>query len=257
MIQPTTPDLLSSSLPVWPTDLPGPPHLKAAFPAALRRVLEVPEVLGVIWAGSAAGGEADRHSDLDFYTLVSGQERWRMSWVVDGVPVEVFCNSAGWHEQYAQRQDTSSLAMLLTGRVVLEHPKLLELIEQARAVWTTGRTLKVLTLAERHTLTDAVWEARSMIGQASYVLESMSALRALIHALYRVCGWWETKPMHWTADLEKRDPDAARHLCAALYPVSDKQRQAALEVFALHVLGSLEAPKSSTERQALGQTSEL
>ena len=66
-------------------------------------MLDIPEVLGVVWAGSAASGDADGHSDLDFYTLVSGQERWRMSWVVEGVPVEVFCNSAGWHEQYAQR----------------------------------------------------------------------------------------------------------------------------------------------------------
>lgn len=251
MIQPTTPDLRLTSLRIWPADLPGPAHLKAAFPTALRRVLEIPEVLGVVWAGSAAVGEADRHSDLDFYTLVSGQERWRMSWVVDSVPVEVFCNSVGWHEQYAQNQDTSSLAMLLTGRVVLEHPKLLGLIEQARVVWTTGRTPKPLTPAERHTLTDVVWEARSMVGQPGHLMESMSALRALIHALYRVRGWWETKPKHWMADLEKRDPGAARHMCAALHPVPDPQRQAALEVFALHVLGSLEALESSTERQAL------
>lgn len=235
----------------WPTELPGPPTLKAAFPVALQRVLDIPEVLGVVWAGSAARGEADAHSDLDFYTLVSGQERWRMSWVVEGVPVEVFCNSAGWHEQYAQRQDASSLAMLATGQVVLEHPKLLELIEGARAVWRAGRTPKPLTTAERHTLTDAVWEARSVVGQPSYVLESMTTLRSLVRVLYGVRGWWDTKPKYWLTDLARHDPAAARQVRAVLETLPDEQRQAALDVFAFHVLGSLDALESTTERQSI------
>ncbi|GGQ93628.1 hypothetical protein [Deinococcus ruber] len=251
MTQPPIPNSLSSETAVWPADLPGPPRLKAAFPAALRRVLDIPEVLGVVWAGSAAREEADEHSDLDFYTLVSGQERWRMSWVVGGVPVEVFCNAAGWHEQYAQRQDASSLAMLLFGRVVVSHPKLLELIEQARAVWEAGRTPEPLTPAERHRLTDEVWEARSMVGQPGYVLESMTALRKLIHALYAVRGWWDCKPKHWTADLERRDPEAARQMRAVLETASDDSQQSALEAFALHVLGSLDALESVTERHSL------
>lgn len=251
MVRSTTPRLPSPEHLVWPTELPGPPALKAAFPVALRRVLDIPELMGVVWVGSAARGEADAHSDLDFYTLVSGHERWRMSWVVEGVPVEVFCNSAGWHEQYAQRQDASSLAMLTTGQVVLEHPKLLELIEQARAVWKAGRTPKPLTTAERHTLTDAVWEARSVIGQPSYVLESMTTLRSLVHALYGARGWWDTKPKYWLADLARHDPAEARQVRAVLETLLDKQRQAALEVFAFHVLGSLDALESTTERQSI------
>ncbi|ULH16113.1 hypothetical protein MF271_05670 [Deinococcus sp. KNUC1210] len=248
---PSSEAAVSSAAAVWPADLPGPPRLKAAFPAALRRVLDIPEVLGVVWAGSAAMGEADEHADLDFYTLVSGQERWRLSWVVDGVPVEVFCNAAGWHEQYAERQDASSLAMLLAGRVVLSHPKLLELIEQARVVWEAGRTPEPLAPAERHKLTDEVWEARSMVGQPGYVLQSMASLKKLIPALYQVRGWWDCKPKHWTTDLERRDPEAARQVRAVLEAAADDQRQAALDVFALSVLGSLDALESVTQRQSL------
>ena len=147
-------------------------------------------------------------------------------------------------------QDASSLAMLIQGRVVLSHPKLLELREQARAVWDAGRTPKPLTPAERHTLTDAVWEARSVVGQPVHLLESMKTLRALTLALYRVRGWWDTKQRAWPADLERHDPDAAWQMRTVLEAAPD-ERQAALEAFARRMLGSLEALESTTERQSV------
>jgi hypothetical protein len=58
-----------------------PPHLEWAFPSALERIKQAEAVLGIVWAGSSARGQVDEHSDLDFYVLVAGNVRHRVSFM--------------------------------------------------------------------------------------------------------------------------------------------------------------------------------
>ncbi len=54
-----------------------PPRFAKAAETAIAKIREHPEVLGFILAGSVASGSANEFSDLDFYIVTSGKERWR------------------------------------------------------------------------------------------------------------------------------------------------------------------------------------
>lgn len=222
-------------------------RLEAALPAALARIAATPGVYGVLWCGSAARQEADAHSDLDFHALVTGNHRWRSSFVTGGVPVEVFHNPVRKIRAMFMKPDHAAIAMFAGGRVLLEHPELTELVEEARALYTAGPSPRPLTPAARHFLVDEVIEARAATGEPVHPLIVASAAGRLVRALYTTRGWWEVKPRHWLRDLAVREPDTARHLEAALNAPRAAQRQAALEALALRLLGDLEYRESATE----------
>jgi hypothetical protein len=222
-----------------------PLHLATGYLSALVRVKQAEGVLGIVWAGSAARGQADRYSDLDFFVLVSGTVRHRVSFMAGGAPVEAFYNPAGQIRRYISQGDASALFMLAEGRVMLEHPELEALILEARQTLAAGRTATPLTGDERHTAVDEVWEARSVVGQPIHVQVAMQSVKRIVSALYQQRGWWETKPKHWPSDLATREAEAAG-LLAALLDADTSTRQSALEALALHVLVSLDWGESST-----------
>lgn len=224
-------------------------RLEAALPAALARVTSTPGVYAVLWCGSAARGEADAHSDLDLHALVTGDQRWRSSFVVDGVPVEAFHNPARKVRAMFAVPDAASLAMFAGGRVLVPHPDLEALIAEARALYAAGPVPRPLTPAGRHLLVDEVVEARSTQAGPMHAFHVVGAAARLVRALYAARGWWEVKPRAWLSDLQGRDPQAARHLQAALNGDSSGVRQAALEAFALCVLENLTYGESATEPQ--------
>lgn len=226
-------------------------RLEAALPAALARVTSGPGVYAVLWCGSAARGEADAHSDLDFHALVTGAERWRSSLVVDSVPVEAFHNPPQKVRAMLAEPDHATVAMFAQGRVLVGHPDLTALVEEARAVYAAGPPPRPLTPAARHLLVDEVVEARAMGGEGIHAYQVALAAGRLVRALYAARGWWEVKPRFWLASLTERDPQAARQLEAALNGQNAGQRQAALEALALGVLGNLEYGESATVPEAV------
>ncbi|WP_407571346.1 nucleotidyltransferase domain-containing protein [Deinococcus altitudinis] len=219
--------------------------MATGYVSALERVKQADGVLGIVWAGSAARGQADLHSDLDFYVLVSGDRRWRTSFMAGAAPVEAFYNPARQIRKYIAQGDASSMFMLAEGRVVLEHPELEALILEARQTLAAGRPAKLLASDESHTAVDEVWETRSVVGQPIHVQVAMQAVKRIVGALYQQRGWWDTKPKHWPGDLALRDAQAAGLLLAVLEAGADTL-QAALEALALYVLGSLDWAESST-----------
>lgn len=222
-----------------------PLHLATGYISALERVKQAEGVLGIVWAGSAARGQADLYSDLDFFVLVSGDRRYRVSFMAGAAPVEAFYNPARQIRRYIAQGDASSMFMLAEGRVVLEHPELEALILEARHTLAAGRFAKPLTSDQRHTAVDEVWEARSVVGQPIHVQVAMQAVKRIVGALYQQRGWWDTKPKHWPSDLALRDTQVAGLLQVVLEADADT-RQAALEALALYVLGSLDWAESST-----------
>lgn len=215
-----------------------PVHRGRAFPAALEQVKRADGVLGILWAGSSARGQADEHSDLDFYVLVSGSRRWRVSFMAGGAPVEAFYNPARQLRREIEQKESSTLFMLAGGRVMMGHPDLDELISEARQTLESGRPATPLTEFQRHIGVDLVWEARSTQGQAIHSYTCMEAVKSLVRALYQQRGWW---------DVNGREPESAELL--AVLEADTDARQPALEAFALHVLGSLAWTESRTEAE--------
>ncbi|BDP41684.1 hypothetical protein DAETH_16530 [Deinococcus aetherius] len=226
-------------------------RLEAALPAALSRVTATPGVHAVLWCGSASQGEADAHSDLDFHALVTGDQRWRGSFVVDGVPVEVFHNPPRKIRAMFAQGEAATVAMFAEGRVLVPHPDLDALVAEARALYAAGPAPRPPTPAERHMLVDEVVEAQASVSEPIHAYLVANAAGRLVRALYAARGWWEVGPRHWLRDLAAREAGAARQLRVALNGARPEERQAALETLALGVLGSLEYGESATEPQAV------
>lgn len=203
-------------------------------------------VYAVLWCGSAARGEADAYSDLDFHALVTGDHRWRSSFVVNGVPVEVFHNPARKIWALLAEPEHATVAMFAEGRVLLDHPDLDALVAEARALSAAGPAPRPLTPAERHLLVDEVVEARSTVGEPVHTYLVSSAAGQLVRSHYTARGWWEVKPRQWLRDLVERDPATAQHLRVALTGPDPEARQMALEALARHVLGRVEYGESAT-----------
>ena len=226
-------------------------RLEAALPAALARVTSTPGVYAALWCGSASRGEADAHSDLDFHALVSGPERWRSSFVTNGVPVEVFHNPVRKVRAMLAEPDHATVVMFAQGQMLVPHSDLTALVEEARAVYAAGPLPRPLAPAARHLLVDEVVEARAMRGEPLHPYQAALAAGRLVRALYASRGWWEVKPRHWARDLAGRMPEAAGHLLAALNAPNAGERQAALETLALGVLDGLEYGESGTPPETL------
>ncbi|WP_235514075.1 hypothetical protein [Deinococcus sp. Leaf326] len=103
---------------------PAQVRLEAALPGALKRLRATPGVYAALWCGSAARGEGNEHSDLDFHAVVDGDRRWRSNFTVRGVHVEVFHNPARQIRALLAAGDAATVAMFAQGRPALPHPEL-------------------------------------------------------------------------------------------------------------------------------------
>ncbi|PTA66675.1 nucleotidyltransferase domain-containing protein [Deinococcus arcticus] len=230
-------------------------RLEAALPAVLRRIRATPGTCAALWCGSAARGEANRHSDLDLHVLVEGDHRWRANWVVDGVPVEVFHNPARKVRAMFAAGDAATIAMYAEGQVVWAHPELEALIREARALFAAGPAPRPLSAQARFTLIDAVVDARALAEQADplHALMAQLCVGKAVGALFQARGWWEVKPQRWLTELAQREPGAAQALQAVLTRTDAPGRQAALEALVTGVTGDLTYRESESERQSVGE----
>ena len=99
------------------------------------------EVLGATVSGSVLRGEGGPTSDLDVYVLIRGAERWRRTYVLEGVLIEEFRNPEAWIRRYLKAlDDVPGIHMLGHGVVVLDRsPVFASLCAQARAAYRPVR----------------------------------------------------------------------------------------------------------------------
>ncbi|BBN94057.1 hypothetical protein DEIGR_102462 [Deinococcus grandis] len=216
-------------------------RLEAALPAALERLRATPGAYAALWCGSAARGEGNAHSDLDFHVLVSGDERWRANYVVDGVPVEAFHNPVRKVRAMFAAGQGDTITMYAEGRPVWPHPDLDALIAEARALHAAGPDPRPLGQQARFRLVEEVMDARALAsaGDPLHVLVACSAAGLAVEALFGARGWWAVKPQRWLGTLAERDPQAAHDLRAVLTAPDTSARQVALEALTLRVTGDL------------------
>ncbi len=209
-----------------------PPRFAQAAKAAIAKICEYPEVLGFVLAGSVANGSADEFSDLDFYIVTNGKERWRGCWLLEETPVEYFFNPAEFLHKTIQN-DAAALHILADGVAIVEHPELEKLQNQAREILSKAPAIEPSTLEFiRFNTMECVLETRSAMTTEAYPYILPQALVFILKAIYQVSGWWEVKPKSVLQDLRKRNPELADLAKTVLESSSRQEQQAALEVLA-------------------------
>lgn len=229
-----------------------PRRFQNAAKLAVTKILEQPNVIGFVLAGSVAQGTSDEHSDLDFYVVTDGHQRWRSCWILDGIPVEVFFNPFGYLHQHLEN-DAAGLHVLATGIALLNHSELEKLQNDARAMLSQPPKIQKQSMLEfdRFNTMECVLETRSVVGKTSYGFLMPQALDFIIKALYRKNRWWEVKPKLLLADLEHRAPELARFVFLALNGESQDIQQNALETLALEILNPLQQIELSSDPQTV------
>jgi hypothetical protein len=203
-----------------------------AAEAATVKIREFPEVLGFILAGSVANGTADGFSDLDFYIVTNGRERWRGCWLLEETPVEYFFNPAEFLYRTIQN-DAAALHMLADGVTIVAHPELEKLQILAREILSKPPVVDPNELEFiRFNTMECVLETRSAIATEGYPYILPQALVFILKAIYQTLGWWEVKPKSILQDLQRRNPKLADLAKTVLEDSSRERQQMALETLA-------------------------
>jgi hypothetical protein len=228
-----------------------PARFARAADAALQKILGQPDVLGVLLAGSVAQGIADQHSDLDFYVVTSGKQRWRGCWILEQTPVEYFFNPAEFLHTTIQN-DVSALHILASGIVVVAHPELEKLQAIARAALSAPRPTTPEELEfDRFNTIECVLETRSAFGTSAYGYILPQAVVFILGAIYRKNGWYSVRAKSVLTDLGQRAPQLAELATRALGDSSPELKQAALESLAKAVLDPLELHDYQSAKQTV------
>ena len=229
-----------------------PRRFQNAAKFGVAKILEQPDVIGFVLAGSVAQGTSDEFSDLDFYVVTNGFERWRGCWMLEGVPVEFFFNPH-WFLAKQIENDAAALHMLATGIVMLSHPELEKLQFQAREILSRppkARTESELAFDRFNTM-EWVLETRSVIGTNNYAYFVPHALNFILKAIYRKNRWWEVKAKHLLQDFETRAPELTKLVFEVLNGSNQTTQQLALETLAREIIDPLEQIEYQSEKQML------
>lgn len=100
--------------------------------------------IGLVISDSIMRGNPDKNSDFDLYVIHEQPSRQRVQKIFEGVPCEIFVNTAAQTRQYfeselaADRPVTAN--MLATGQLYLghDHPQLLGAVYHLRHVQVAG-----------------------------------------------------------------------------------------------------------------------
>ena len=212
-----------------------PPRFAIAAKAAAIKICEFPEVLGFVLAGSVANGTADEFSDLDFYIVTNGKDRWRGCWLLEETPVEYFFNPAEFLHQTIQT-DAAALHMLAHGVTIAAHLELEKLQILAREILSKPPIVDPNNFEFiRFNAIECVLETRSAIATEAYAYILPQALVFILKAIYQTMGWWEVKPKSILQDLRIRNPEFADLAKIVLENSNREQKQMAFEGLALVV----------------------
>ncbi len=192
--------------------------LSAAFQRALDLSLEDlqarTDVIGVLFFGSAARGEAQVGSDLDLYAITRQDRRGNLGRTVGTVPVEVsFGSIAQWRAHLEQERPAVVHAFATGQRLVDQSAGALEaLCQEARTLWARGPSPipAAAVLRYRFHLTDVVLDLAAMPEQSgATALLASAGMRQACEALCAIDRAWLPSMRHLLATLDATHPALA------------------------------------------------
>jgi hypothetical protein len=119
-------------------DLPKP--FQHALDTIVGELSAAPEVVGILFFGSAARGAPQAHSDVDLYALTSEPNTGHLGRDIEGIPVEVSFASVSQMGAHVDEERPIVVHAFATGLMLLDRTKgeLTQLCRRAAALWTRG-----------------------------------------------------------------------------------------------------------------------
>lgn len=182
---------------------------EAAFEAVVSELRQDPEVVGILFTGSAQRGNPDATSDLDIYVVTHKPHYWRATRIVDGIEVELFFNNVA-SMRWRIEKEWKTAAGFATGEVILDRTgETAELVALAKGIWDAGPAAPTEDelLFLRYGLSDGLQDLEDveMDPVASRVAGSV-LVRSAMEVFCKINRYWGDKPKRLFAYVKQRDP---------------------------------------------------
>jgi len=190
--------------------------LSAPFQQALDSVLgrlgARADLVGILFFGSAARGDARAGSDLDLYAITAHEAHGHLGDVIGDVPVEVSFGSLAQMAEQVRQERPAVVHAFATGRLLLDHTDgaLALLCREARSLWERGPSplAPSAALRFRFHLTDLVRDLETMPERSAAT--ALVGSRCVQHALEALCAAecvWMSSMRDVLGVLDSRYPD--------------------------------------------------
>jgi predicted nucleotidyltransferase len=170
------------------------------------------DLLGLLFAGSAAYGTPMKTSDLDLFVLIAQPWRQRRNLVVEAVEVELFINPLGQIRKELNRSYNSTIEMFARGKIVYDPQGLLEeLASEARQIASKPILPPTDTYFVRYKPSDALKDTEDLmdVDPQAASLQLSVALREALEALFLREGRRPPKAKHLLQQVAEHMPDIA------------------------------------------------
>jgi len=170
------------------------------------------DLLGLLFAGSAAYGTPMKTSDLDLFVLIAQPWRQRRNLVVEGVEVELFINPLSQIRKELNRSYNSTIEMFARGKIVYDPQGLLEeLASEARQIASKPIRPPTDTYFVRYKPSDALKDTEDLmdVDPQAASLQLSVALREALEALFLREGRRPPKAKHLLQQVAEHMPDIA------------------------------------------------
>ena len=199
------------------------------LPAPFQQALEVivgeltarDDVVGILFFGSTARGEAQSGSDLDLYAITSQDARGHLGRLIAGVPVEVSFGSLAQMTAQVRQELPTVVHAFATGDLLLDctDGALRALCEEAQTIWQRGPSPPSASSLLRYQfhLTDLARDLEGMPEHsAATALVGSECIRLALEAFCATMHVWMPPMRSVLATLETQHPDvtALVRLCA-------------------------------------------
>lgn len=207
-------------------DLPAP--FQAALEIIVGELTTRNDLIGILFFGSAARGEACTGSDLDLYAITSQDARGHLGRSIAGVPVEVSFGSVAQMSAQVRQELPTAVHAFATGHLLLDRTDgaLLALCLEARTIWERGPSPLSASARLRFQfhLTDVARDLEGMPEHsAATALAGSECIRLALEALCATATVWMPPMRHILATLDAPQPDVTalvRRCAEAGFPSS-------------------------------------
>ena len=193
-------------------DLPAPFH--AALEIIVAELTTRDDLVGILFFGSAARGEARTGSDLDLYAITSQDTRGHLGRSIAGVPVEVSFGSVAQMSAQVRQELPTVVHAFATGQLILDRTDgaLPALCQEARILWERGPSAPSASALLRFQfhLTDLARDLEGMPEHSTATaLTGSECIRLALEALCATTMVWRPPMRHILATLDAQQPDVA------------------------------------------------
>jgi len=209
------------------------------------------ELVGILLCRSVTRELPLKQSDLDIYIIIRSSWRQHRAFVVAGVDVQVWINSADQIQkefQNTDKPDTETLDHFANGHVLYDPEGVIAyLVRQAQYIWQQPRPVIPTKQLQKlqHTSITQLKDAQDLleVDEVAATFAMFSTLVSIIDIHYKLKRRWTVQPMNQLRDLYEHAPEIESLVrCILSSNISVKQRCVYLSQLVDQVLEPLGEP---------------